>query len=60
MALVTVQLVVLIFTGVAYARQAAGAAPMRAAAARTGCVFLIVLTLLAGLGAGGALAGAGF
>ena len=59
-ALVIVQLATLTFAGIAYARQAARAAPMRAAGAGTGCTFLIVLTLLEGLGAAEALAGTGF
>ena len=57
-ALVIIQLATLTFTGIAYSRQAARATPMRAAGAGTGCAFLIGLTLLAGLGAAEALAGA--
>ena len=56
--LVNVQVVALTFTGIAYAQRAGGPAPMRAAGVVTGCVLLGVLTLLAGLGAGQALAGA--
>ena len=58
--LVIVQLVALTFTGIAYARRSGGPAPMRAAGVVSGCVLLGVLTLLAGLGAGQALAGASF
>jgi len=56
--LVVVQVVALTFTGIAYAQRAGGPAPMRAAGVVTGCVLLGVLTLLAGFGAGQALAGA--
>lgn len=59
-ALVVMELVPLTFIGIAYARRAGGPAPMRAAGVVTGCVLLAVLTLLAGLGAAQALAGAGF
>lgn len=59
-ALVIVQLATLTYTGIAYARKAAPVAQMRTAGAGAGCLFLIMLTLLAGLGAAEALAGAGF
>ena len=59
-ALVVMDLIPLTFIGIVYARRAGGPAPMRAAGTVTGCVLLAVLTLLAGLGAAQALAGAGF
>jgi|GEM_PF-3105842 len=58
MALMVVQIVALTFTGIIYARHALASAPLRAGGAGIGCAALIMLTLLAALGAGQALAGA--